>query len=124
MDTTAIVALIKWLFPASFGACLATYYKAKEVGWENIAKQEKIKTALIALGSVFTGVFVSYVLGGMIVEIWDMDNTTKAVVGIYAIAGFSGVKLVDALAKNTDKWVDKIIDTVTSALDKLLDKFK
>ena len=29
MDTTALVAVIKWLFPATVGSCLAVYYKAK-----------------------------------------------------------------------------------------------
>ena len=120
MDTTALVAIIKWLFPATVGSCLAVYYKAKEIGWEEISKQEKIKTFLLATGAIFTGVFVAYILGGVIVEVWGLDNTTKAVIGIYMIAGLSGVKLVDAAAKNTSSWVDKIVDSITN----LIDKFK
>ena len=56
----------------------------------------------------------------MIVDVWGLDNTTKAVIGIYMIAGLSGVKLVDAVAKNTSNWVDKIVDSITN----LIDKFK
>lgn len=124
MDTTVLAGMIKWLFPATFGSCLALYYKAKEIGWENIQKEEKLKTFLLGSGAVVTGVFVAYVLGGVIVEAWDMDNSTKAYVAIYSLVGFSGVKLLDAFAKNTDKWVDKIIDTASSILDKVADKFK
>lgn len=124
MDTTALAAMIKWLFPSTVGSCLAVYYKAKEIGWKNISKEEKIKTSLIGVGAIFTGVFVSYILGGVIVEAWEMKDSTKAYMAVYSIVGFSGVKLVDSIARNTDKWVDKIVDTITSALDKLLDKFK
>lgn len=123
MDTSLIIGCLKWLFPATFGSCIAVYYKAKEIGWKSIPKEEKLKTALLGVGFVVVGVFVAYMLGGVIIEVWEMDTETKVVFAVYAISGLSGFKLVDAVVRNTDKWIDKIVDTASTILDTVLDKF-
>lgn len=123
MDTTAIVSILKWLFPSIVGSVLAVYYKAKEVGISKVPKEDLLRLILLGFGCLFVGIFVAYILGGLVIEVWDIPHTQKLYMLVYFIAGFSGTKLVDAIARNMDSWVDKIINTISKVIDKILSKF-
>lgn len=123
MDSTVLL-IMKWLFPSLTGSIFAVYYKAKEVGWEQINSIEKWKLVLIIVGATFTGVIVAYILGGVLVEFWGISPETKIYLLIYFICGFSGVKLLDSLANNLNDWIDDIMSTITTVLDKFTNRFK
>ena len=124
MDTTVLLGLIKWLFPSLTGSVFAVYYKAKEIGWESIDNIDKWKLVFIVVGAVLAGVFMAYLLGGALVEFWEVTPETKIYMIIYFICGFSGVKLLDALAENVNSWIDKLIEIITLVIDKFTGKFK
>lgn len=123
MDTT-ILLMVKWLFPSLTGSVFAVYYKAKEVGWEEVNAIDKWKLVFVVVGATLAGVFVAYLLGGALIEFWGISHETKIYMIIYFICGFSGIKLLDALADNVNKWIERVIEVITLVIDKFTNKFK
>ena len=125
MDITTLTTLLaKWLFPALTGSIMAVWYKSRRIGWDNISRQEKIKLYILGLGGLVLGVVMAYFIGGFAIEFWEIPIDTFGYKIVYLLTGFSGVKIADAIAKNTDTWLDKITEAISNAIDKFTGRFK
>ena len=123
MENAALMTILKWLFPSLIGAILAVYYKAKELNWRTLPKVEIIYLILLGFGMCIISVILSFYIGGSVIDYFKIPHDTKYAALIHFIFGFSGIKITDALAKNLDGWINKIVEVITKVLDKFLGRF-
>lgn len=124
MDTTAILAILKWLFPSFMGSVLAIYKKATVVGWDESTLAQKRKLVLLGFGAVVMSIFVAYMIGGAVLEAFDMTRYKFGAMIIYFFLAFSGLKITDAVADNLDLWIDKCVNTISTIIDSVSEKIK
>lgn len=124
MDTTALLTILKWLFPSFMGSVLAIYKRATTVGWDESTKSKKRKLIVLGFGAMIMSIFIAYMVGGAILESFAVNSRTFTSMIIYFLLAFSGLKITDAVAKNLDMWVEKLVGIVTSVIDIVAEKVK
>lgn len=124
MDTTAVVAILKWLFPSFMGSVLAVYKKATTIGWDESTTAQKRRLVLLAICAIVMSVFIAYMIGGAVLEAFDLSGYKFGAMIIYFLLAFSGLKITDAVANNLDNWIDKFVNIVSSIIDSFAEKVK
>lgn len=124
MDTTALVAILKWLFPSFMGSALAIYKKSITVGWDESTTKQKRGLIILAVGAVGMSIFIAYMIGGAVLEVFDLSGYKFGAMIIYFLLAFSGLKITDAVANNADIWIDKFVGIISSIIDVLGEKLK
>lgn len=109
---------LKWLFPSLVGSSLAVWYKRKDVEWNNTTKCEKFKITLIGIGAIIVGVFIAHLVGGAIIEYWNITSYFYSSI-IYVMCGLSSLKTLDAIVKN----IDPILELITSGVKDVIKSF-
>lgn len=119
MDNATILVMLKWLAPSFMGSVMALYKRAKDVELDDLKTSQKVKLVLLGFGGLIMSIYISYLLGGSILEAFHMQGFNFRAMLIYFVLSFSALKLVDAVAENLDLWIDKLANIVSTIIDNL-----
>lgn len=119
--TLSVIGIAKWLFPSLIGSLLAVWYKRNDIDWKNKNTTEKVLLSFIALGAIIIGVVIGMAIANSIIVYTGLSEFWYQF-GLYILCGLSSLKILDAIVKNTDQVISKVVGGVLRVMDNIIDK--
>ncbi len=106
MDSAAILAFIKSLFPAFMGSVIAVWYNRNSKDSSEIKKYHILFIIFFVFFAVLLGVSVAHILGGSIIEYFNISHTSYYADLIKFFVAMSSLKIIDNSMKNADSIIE------------------
>ena len=119
--TISIIGIAKWLFPSLIGSLIAVWYKRNDIDWKNKTTLEKFLISFIGLGAIIIGVVIGMAIANSIIVYTGLSEFWYQF-GLYILCGLSSLKILDAVVKNTDQVISKVINGILKVIDNTIEK--